>query len=99
MGVFASDFGQWIHLAVVYDSNGKLVSHYRDGELVGSAAIDSPRKLGIGVADLDNWPYKGWAAGTQFEYRNLNGMMDEFVVLKRALSADEVYEMFEVGRP
>ena len=99
MGLFSEDVGHWVHLAVVYDRDDRLVSHYCNGELVGNAAIETPRKIGIGTGDLCNWPYKGWAAGTQFEYRNLVGMMDEFVVLSRALSADEVREMHEIGRP
>ena len=99
MGVFYKDLGRWIHLAVVYDRDSRLVSHYKNGELIGSSEIESPRKLEIGTGDLCNWPYQDWAAGTQFEYRNLNGMMDEFIVLSRGLSADEVREMYEVGKP
>ena len=33
--------------------------------------------------------------GTEFEVRNLNGRMDEFVILSRALTGNEVREMYE----
>lgn len=94
-----NELGTWVHLAVTYNPDTLEVSHYKDGELIGSKPIESPRKLGIGVADLCNWPYKEWAADTPFEFRNLDGLMDEFIVLSRALSADEIREMHEVGQP
>lgn len=98
-GVRSSDLGNWVHLSMVYDSEALKVSHYRNGVLVRAVDIESPRRLEIGVADLCNWPYKEWAANTQFEFRNLNGLMDEFVVLGRALSSDEIREMHAVGQP
>lgn len=98
-GLRTEDLGSWVHLAVVYDPESRLVSHYKDGMLVGDREIESPRKLGIGIADICNWPYKEWAANTQFEFRNLNGILDEFVVLGRALSPGEIYEMYDVGSP
>ncbi|MEM8945346.1 MAG: LamG-like jellyroll fold domain-containing protein [Planctomycetota bacterium] len=98
-GVSNQDLGSWIHLALVYDSNALEVSHYCNGELIKSVPIESPRILAIGVADLCNWPYKEWAANTQFEFRNMNGLMDEFVVLGRALSIDEIREMHVIGQP
>lgn len=98
-GIHSNDLGHWVHLAVTYDPVALEVSHYRDGKLVGSKPIDTPRQLGIGVADLCNWPYREWAANTPFEFRNLDGLMDEFVVLARALTPDEIREMFAVGQP
>ena len=98
-GIRMNELGTWVHLAVTYDPATLEVSHYKNGKLVGFKPIDSPRKLSIGVADLCNWPYKEWAANTPFEFRNLDGLMDEFVVLSRALSPDEIREMYEVGQP
>lgn len=98
-GVRTAELGTWVHMALVYDRENMMVSHYKNGELIGAKPIKNPRIMGIGVADIGNWPYKGWAANTQFEFRNLTGLMDEFVVLGRAMSGDEIYEMYEVGQP
>lgn len=98
-GLGESEVNQWIHLAVVYDPQAGMVSHYRDGRIVGAMAIATPRPVSIGTADLGNWPYKDWAKGTKFETRNLCGRMDEFLILGRAASAEEVWQMYEVGAP
>ncbi|MEN1677991.1 MAG: LamG-like jellyroll fold domain-containing protein [Planctomycetota bacterium] len=98
-GMFNNDVGRWVHLVVTYDRDRRLVSHYRDGRLVGSRPIEQARQLSIGAADLGNWPYKDWAKGTQFEMRNLVGRIDEFAALGRALSAADVAEMYEAGAP
>lgn len=98
-GIFNGDIDRWVHLAVTYNPALKRVSHYRDGELVGWTPIAEPQKLSVGIADIGNWPYKDWAKGTEFEMRNLMGRMDEFVILGRAMSGDEVRTMHAVGAP
>ena len=98
-GMFNSDVGQWVHLAVTYDAGLGRVSHYRNGRLVGWQPVKQQSPLSIGTADIGNWPYRDWAKGTEFEMRNLIGRMDEFVVLSRALSGIEVGEMYDAGAP
>ncbi|MGJ8640748.1 MAG: LamG-like jellyroll fold domain-containing protein [Opitutaceae bacterium] len=94
-----TSLGAWMHLAVVYDSQAEKVTFYQNGEAVGVSEIESPRLLGVGTADLGNWPYKEWAKGTKFEVQNLNGSMDEFLIFKRALSANEIAEITTYGSP
>lgn len=98
-GMFNEDVGQWVQVAVVYDPHLRRVSHYRNGKLVGWQPIHDPRPVSIGAADLGNWPYKDWAAGTVFETRNLIGRLDEFLIYKRPLSGSEIQKMYEVGKP
>lgn len=93
------DAGRWVQLATVYDAQLKRVSHYRDGELLASAPIEVVRPISIGMADIGNWPYKNWAKGTDFEVRNLMGRFDEFLVMGRAMTAEELAELYEVGKP
>jgi hypothetical protein len=88
-----------MHVAATYDSKAGQVSHFHDGKLIGINEIKEPRPLGIGIADIGNWPYHEWAEGTEFEMRNLNGAIDEFLIFKRALSPDEITQVFEAGRP
>lgn len=99
IGVQNSDLGRWVHLAVVYDAQARKVSHYCDGRLLALSRIDEPRKLEIGNADLGNWPYKNWARGTKYESRHLTGEIDEFVVVGRALTSEEISEMHTMGSP
>lgn len=94
-----NDVGQWVCLSTVFDSDERLVKHYRDGRLVATKEIKNLRPLGVGLCDLGNWPYSEWAKDTKFEVQNLNGLMGEFVVLGRAMNEDEVREYYEAGKP
>lgn len=98
-GISDTDTGQWKHLAVVYDADRRIVSHYSDGILIGSKPIETVNPLSIGIANLGNWPYRDWAKGTQFETRNLNGRLDEFVVVGRAMQDEEIAKMHRAGTP
>lgn len=94
-----SDVGQWVCLSTVFDSDERLVKHYCNGRLIGTQEIKNLRPLSVGLCDLGNWPYSEWAKDTKFEVQNLNGLMGEFVVLGRAMSAGEVSEYYQAGRP
>ena len=83
----AADLGQWFHCVVVYDSASGEVNFFRNGIQTDSMPIKETRPIGIGMADLGNWPYKEWALGTKWEVRHLDGLMDEFFVLGRAMAA------------
>ena len=88
-----------MHLAVVYDPVEGYVTHYQNGKALAKNVIEEPRLLGVGTADIGNWPYQEWAAGTEFEVRNLNGAIGEFLIMKRAWSPEEIKVLWEVGRP
>ena len=72
---------------------------YANGELIGTNEIEEPRPLSIGTADIGNWPYQEWAEGTEFQVRNLDGAIDEFLVMQRALKPSEIGQIFAAGRP
>ena len=52
----------------------------------------------FGTGSIANWsvPTK---PDTHFAVRNLNGSMDEFAVFADALSATEIAEMYQHGKP
>lgn len=97
--VVNEDRGAWMHFATVYDSQEQRVRHFSNGKLANSIPLERVKPLSIGEADLGNWPYRGWAKGTEFENRNLMGRMDEFIVVGRALSAKEIERMHLAGMP
>jgi hypothetical protein len=93
--------GQWLMIAVVYDSDRHEVSHSVNGELVSREPIPDEylvKRIRIGDASLGNW---GLPERDQprFAIRNLNGSMDEFLLFSRPLSANEVRSLYEVSRP
>ena len=81
--------GQWLLLATTFD--GRTIRHYANGELIGSGASFTPPSLIIGTAELGNW-----RGATQ---RQLAAAMDEFAVLSRVMSEDELREAHVAGRP
>lgn len=94
-----SSLGSWMHVAVTYDSKAGRVTHYLNGEVIGINEEENPRLLGIGIADIGNWSYQVWAEGTEFEVRNLNGAIDEFLIMRRAARPEQIAAMFAAGSP
>ena len=93
--------GRWLHVATVYDVKSRQIAHYLDGELLSQATVPREQiveQTRIGTASIGNW-----AAPTQpdeaFAIRNLNGRIDEFALFRTALTADEIQEIYEIGRP
>jgi uncharacterized repeat protein (TIGR01451 family) len=80
--------GVWQHLALCLDSNG-VGRVYLDGALVGtfggsgSVIYDGSQFLRLGC----------WGGGG----RNFNGQLDEVAVFNRALSAAEIFALYDAG--
>jgi Concanavalin A-like lectin/glucanases superfamily len=91
------DLGRWVHLATVYDKQTNLITHYLDGKRVSQGYLRVPTTMRIGPANLGNWnPYPDFLRNSR---RSLNGRIDEFAILRRALTDDEVRQMYEMGKP
>ncbi|MCF6311282.1 MAG: FecR domain-containing protein [Verrucomicrobiales bacterium] len=94
------DLGRWMFLATVFDSEKLEVRHLIDGRVVSRAPIVDLEKrlpLKFGAMEMGNYHPPG-VAGTK-NVRNFNGRIDEFMLFNRALSDEELNEIFQVGRP
>ena len=80
---------RWLLLATTFD--GATIRHYADGRFVGSGASFTPESLHIGTAEIGNW-----IGETR---RELHAVLDEFVVLNRVLSEEEISEIYQYGKP
>lgn len=92
-----SHLGQWIQLAVSYDSKTKRVAHYLNGKVVWQGEMEHHFPVSVPRGELGNWKTDYPQQGTNI--RNLNGRMDEFVVFSRSLSDSEMGNLFERGKP
>jgi len=90
-------FGQWMHLATVYDRERGLVRHYLDGQQVSEEPIQFDIPLRVGEAEVGNWNAAAHRNKTLVRY--LNGCMDELMLFTRALSGDEVARLYSQGQP
>ncbi|MEO0454397.1 MAG: LamG-like jellyroll fold domain-containing protein [Verrucomicrobiota bacterium] len=83
--------GHWRHLAVTYDYETGQVTHFMDGEVIGQGRIRGRPKVQIQSAELGNWK----KTSSNRIIRALNGSMDEFLFLERALSEEEVRRLHQ----
>ncbi len=90
-------WGQWIHLAVVYDRLGGSVTQYVDGRAVMQEPVMFDIPLRIGNAEIGNW--NAGPGQHRQPIRNFSGCMDEFMLFSRPLSAQEIEQLYNQGRP
>ncbi len=93
--------GRWLHLATTYDADAGKTTHYLNGDILHEETIAKDllvKTTRIGAASIGNWsiPIKPDA---EYAVRNLNGSIDEFMIMSSALNADEIKEIFENGKP
>ncbi len=100
------DFGRWISLATTYDAISGQVHHYRDGEMVGSGTLATAAPILLKDMEFGNWgarrdqPENSWMKlqDKSLDTRNFVGRLDELVILKRALSSEEIAAHCHSGR-
>src|SRR5207244_10538716 len=90
-------FGHWLHLAVVYDRQAGLVTHYVDGRAAAQLPVEFDIPLRIGDAEIGNWNMATHRNKTAIRF--LSGCMDEFMMFSRALSEQEIGRLYTTGRP
>lgn len=99
--IVPADLGRWMHLAATVESSptGGKVIHYLDGRRIGGSSSDRPMPpLRIGEAEIGNW-HPGVLTSNSTPIRSLNGRIDDFTILSRALSDSEVSAIYEAGLP
>jgi hypothetical protein len=88
-------FKRWTHLAVVYDHVAAKLWFYINSVQTNEISVRQHMPIRIGAAGIGNWDTKGLPECC----RNFHGCIDEFTILSRAFSADEIRRMFEAGNP
>lgn len=91
-----TDLGRWVHLACVYNDEKSEVVHYVDGDRVYSFPISQHLNLRFGGVELGNWMPKDLKND---RLRNLNGRIDEFLLLDRSMTDEEIKNLYLVGKP
>lgn len=81
--------GQWVMLATTFD--GATLRHFVDGQIVKTGRAYSPAPLVIGPTEVGNW--RGDMP------RFLLGRVDEFAILSRAATPEDIQALYESGKP
>jgi hypothetical protein len=82
--------GRWVHLATVYDSTQGTVRFYLNGQFDKETRQQIAHPARLGPAQIGNWNQKD---------RKLSGRVDELVLLGRALTDDEIRDLYAAGNP
>ena len=91
--VSREDFGQWFFLATVIDGEQGMLRHFVNGEEIASGPLKRRPMIPLGLCNIGNFDEAGTGRVTFQEVHSLNGRVDEFAILKRALSAKEIAEI------
>ena len=102
----AERLGKWTHITSVYDSAERTINHYVNGEFISSTPIKRQVKLKLGAVEIGNWGVRvdqpKWASmkGYSASYlgRHWNGSIDEFALLSRAMTPEEIRRYYQQGR-
>ncbi len=97
--ITVGQLGLWTHLAVVLDGPGGRVTHYLDGMPVSRHFLEVEPPFRIGPAELGNWNGGSEADPHPMLIRSLSGVLDEFELFSRALSEQEIRELYARGNP
>lgn len=88
---------EWTHISASYDNETGVAAIYKNGDIVNSVKLDdgvrlqpTTESLVIGKNIFAN--YEG-----DFQTGMFNGLMDEFLIVDRAMSLDEVNKTFLDG--
>ena len=78
-----------------------MVTHYVDGQEMHRETIPKIQQADMtrfGLATIGNWS-QPQSPEANFAIRNLNGCMDEFLIMSAALTEGEIKQMYEHGKP
>ncbi|HEX4264624.1 MAG TPA: LamG-like jellyroll fold domain-containing protein [Verrucomicrobiae bacterium] len=96
--VTRENFGKWIQLAAVFDgSRGRMVLYLNGREVASKASKILP--LTLGTLELGNWTPAARNTSADYRIRDFHGRMDEFTLLGRAMSPEEIRRQYELGKP
>lgn len=90
-------YGEWVQIATTVDMDKKKVKFYLDGALVGETNTSVKPPMRFGYVEIANW--NSAEVGTSQPFRSFIGKMDEFALFSRALSADEIAQLYLAGHP
>jgi len=91
-------YGKWVQVAAVCDESAGKMELYFNGELVASKTMEKKRLLTLGNLELGNWTSAARCPDANYRIRDFRGRMDEFVLLSRALTPEEIRHQYELGR-
>jgi len=87
--------GRWMHIATTYDLESKKVSHFVNGRPFSHEKINSALPVTFPNSML------GYHSNKRHQKQDttLQGSIDEFAILQKSISEDDIKRLFEIGCP
>ncbi|MCP4849726.1 MAG: LamG domain-containing protein [Verrucomicrobiaceae bacterium] len=103
----ANSINKWHHLVTIYDTVQKSVKHFLAGKEISKLRAwgqeqnppNEKNALPVTFGDLEIGNFAGKLPNGKRPVRNLTGRIDELAIFGRALDTNEVFEIFNTGRP
>ena len=94
-----SMLGKWQHLTTVFNSIDRTVTHYLNANEVSKSQITGKgySQIMFGNAEIGNSSLKNPNGKTPI--RHLTGRMDELAIFGRALNAEAIRRIYQIGKP
>jgi hypothetical protein len=89
--------GQWVQLAVTYDTSRGEVTHYFNGRIAARVTLRNLHPLSLDLLEVGNMGLGAQAVQQGLNYA-FHGAMDELLILDRILSSDEILALHAVGQ-
>lgn len=88
--VTEQNFGRWMHFATVIDGEKGIMTHFVNGHEVTSSPMKRRVLLQLGMANLGNFDSGLPPEQDKTPVRSFNGRIDEFSLISRALTGEEM---------
>jgi len=89
----------WCMLAAVIDVDANSHRLYLNGKFFDEIKSSNMPPANIGSATIGGWNNQGKGDSPAGETHNLSGGMDELMIFQRALTAEEIKQIYESGKP
>jgi hypothetical protein len=95
----ADSLKRWCMVTGVIDTATNQISLYLNGEFSDKIDPKLIPVIQIGSATIGGWDNQGRGDSTSENTHNLSGRMDELMIFQKALTAEEIKQIYEAGKP
>jgi hypothetical protein len=95
----ADSLNRWCMITGVIDTATNKIFLYLNGEYLDTFEPEFIPAIQIGSATIGGWNNQGKGDSNLNRTHNLSGRMDELMIFQKALTADEIKQIYEAGKP
>jgi Concanavalin A-like lectin/glucanases superfamily/FecR protein len=90
---------RWCMVTGVIDTAAGQISYYLNGEYLDKFVSNEMPVINIGSATIGGWDNQGKGDSNLNRTHNLSGRIDEMMIFQKVLSANDIKQIYEAGKP